>query len=168
MMNKFYRRIWMASVLILCVCSTAALAQSHTVTGTVNDANSQAMPGVNVILKGTTTGTTTDLNGNFAIQATADDILVISFIGYQTQEIRVGEQTRIAVQLTEDVATLQEVVVVGYGEMRRADLSSRPNVHQLRRHQEHGEHHHRPSHTGACGRCVHHAEHRPARWRHFR
>src|SRR5690606_27475577 len=102
-----------------------AYVQQGLVTGRVTDDSGNGMSGVNVIRKGTPTmGTATNENGNFSIEAGEDDVLVISFIGYLTQEIRVGSQSNINVALAEDIATLNEVVVVGYGEMRRSDLTT--------------------------------------------
>ena len=96
--------------------------QAVTVRGTVTDGRGP-IPGVNVLLKGTSIGTATDAVGSFAIQATsADDILVFSFIGYKTQEIRIGTQTSITVTLEADVATLSEVVVVG-AVLKTSDLT---------------------------------------------
>jgi TonB-linked SusC/RagA family outer membrane protein len=101
-----------------------AMAQKRVVTGEVTDGQGVAIPGVNVILKGTTTGTTTDGNGAFSIEVADADVLQFSFIGFMPQEVAVGNRTRLDVQLQEDVRTLQEVVVTGYGEMRKADLTS--------------------------------------------
>ncbi|HEU5148625.1 MAG TPA: TonB-dependent receptor [Chryseosolibacter sp.] len=124
-MKRIYRSLIRSATMILCLVATlAASAQTHVVTGTVKDASGSPIPGANVMMKGTTNGTTTDGDGHFSIEASPDDVLHISFIGFTSQEIRVGEQTRIDVTLEEDVALLQEVVVVGYGEMRRADLTS--------------------------------------------
>lgn len=124
-MKKIYRSLFhVASVFLLLLIAFAAVGQAQVVTGTVTDGQGNPMPGVNVVLKGTTVGTTTNASGVYTIEANADAILVISFIGYTTQEFRVGTQTRIDVKLEEDVATLQEIVVVGYGEMKRTDLSS--------------------------------------------
>lgn len=110
------------AVFLLLVCQTV-FAQQHQVSGTVKEATGGTMPGVNVIVKGTTRGVTTDANGNFALDAAPEDVLTFSFIGYKSQEIRVGEQTRIAVVLAEDVETLDEVVVIGYGETKRKDVT---------------------------------------------
>lgn len=114
-----------ASLFLFLVFTLSAYAQQKkVVTGTILDAAGSPMPGVNVLLKGTAIGTASNAVGNFSIEATEDDILVISFIGYVSQEIKVGTQTNFSVKLEEDVSTLDEVVVVGYGEMRRADLTS--------------------------------------------
>jgi TonB-dependent starch-binding outer membrane protein SusC len=123
-MKKNYRSFMRsASLFFFLVTAFAAFAQKHVVTGTITDATNAPMPGVNVIVKGTTIGTATDANGNFSIEAADEDILQVSFIGYAPKEVRVGSQVKIDVQLAEDVATLQEVVVWGYGEARKADLT---------------------------------------------
>src|SRR5690606_17594087 len=78
------------------------------------------LPGANVVIQGTTTGALTDFDGNFSIQAARGDVLVISFLGFNPQEVVVGEANNIQITLTEDAATLDEVVVVGYGTQRSA------------------------------------------------
>ncbi|HEX5169707.1 MAG TPA: TonB-dependent receptor [Cyclobacteriaceae bacterium] len=124
-MKKVYRSLTRSAFVILLLLGfMAAYAQQRVVTGKVTDAEGNGMPGVNVVKKGTTAGTATDGNGNFSIDATAEDILVVSFIGYLSQEVKVGAQSNISVVLAEDVATLNEVVVVGYGEMRKTDLTT--------------------------------------------
>src|SRR5690242_3953765 len=124
-MRKFYRSlIRSATVLFLTVLTFSALAQKRQISGTVTDPQGNAIPGVNVILKGTNLGTATDASGSFSIDAADNDVIQFSFIGFQPQEIAVGNRTRIDVQMLEDVATLEEVVIVGYGEMRRADLTT--------------------------------------------
>jgi TonB-linked SusC/RagA family outer membrane protein len=77
-----------------------------------------------VVVKGTTTGTTTNADGEFTLDAAADAVLVISYIGFTTEEVPVAGKSRIEVTLVEDIKALSEVVVVGYGEMRRSDLTS--------------------------------------------
>jgi TonB-linked SusC/RagA family outer membrane protein len=124
-MKKVYRSLTMsASVLLLLLGFAVAHGQQRVVTGRVTDNAGNGMPGVNVVKKGTTAGTATDGNGRFSIEANDEDILVVSFIGYVSQEVRVGAQSNISVVLAEDVATLNEVVVVGYGEMRKTDLTT--------------------------------------------
>ncbi|TCS89930.1 TonB-linked SusC/RagA family outer membrane protein [Anseongella ginsenosidimutans] len=96
----------------------------HAVSGKVTAAaDGSPMPGVSVLLKGTINGISTDLEGNYTISAAPNDVLVFSFLGYESQEVIVGSQRTIDVSLTEDVANLDEVVVVGYGQMKRADIS---------------------------------------------
>jgi len=117
-MKKIYQRLYLASVFFL--MTLAALAQQRVVTGTITDDTGSPLPGVNIIVKGTTVGTVTDSNGTFSIAATENDVLIVSFIGFKAKEVAVGAQTRIDVSMESDVATLQEVVVVGYGEQRKA------------------------------------------------
>ena len=124
-MRNFYQSLSThACVLLLLFGFAAASAQSLTVSGKVTDGSGVGMPGVNVLKKGTTVGTSTDTEGKFSIEAGRSDVLVFSFIGFSPQEIAVGEQTNLTVQLVEDIQSLQEVVVVGYGEMRRSDVTA--------------------------------------------
>ena len=124
-MKNVYRSLCRtASIMLLVTACLTAYGQSQSVRGKVTDASGGGMPGVNVLKKGTATGTSTDGEGNFVIEASPTDVLVFSFIGYTSQEIAVGNQTNINVNLAEDVQNLQEVVVVGYGEMRKADLTT--------------------------------------------
>jgi TonB-linked SusC/RagA family outer membrane protein len=98
---------------------------SVTVSGKVVDEQNQALPGVNVIEKGTTNGTTTDAEGVFSLAvANESSTLVFSFIGYESLEVQVGAQTTLAISLTPDVKSLEEIVVVGYGTQRKADVTS--------------------------------------------
>lgn len=119
MMKKIYRSLWFASVCFFLLTSLTALAQKQVVTGKISDATGAPLPGVNIIVKGTTTGTTSDVDGAYSLNASADDILVLSFIGYKSTEVSVGNQTKIDVTLEDDVSTLNEIVVVGYGEQKK-------------------------------------------------
>src|SRR5688500_48538 len=84
------------------------------VTGTVLSVDGEILPGANVVLKGSTQGTITDANGKFDIMVPGPDaVLVVSFVGYLNQEMEVGNQSDIRVDLTQDLASLQEVVVIG-------------------------------------------------------
>lgn len=95
-----------------------------TVTGSVVDENSQPVPGANVLIKGTTNGTTTDGQGKFSIGVPGESaVLVISFIGYSPQEVTVGTRSEISIQLQPDIKSLEEVVIIGYGEARKGDLT---------------------------------------------
>lgn len=96
----------------------AAIAQERTVTGTVTDSGGNAMPGVNVVIRGTSTGTTTDGSGKFAISAGTDAVLMFSFIGYSTQQVIVGSRSTVDVTLVEDAQQLNEVVVTALGIQR--------------------------------------------------
>ncbi len=102
-------------ILFFVLASFNALAQ-RTVSGTVSDSEGKGMPGVNVIVKGTSTGTTTNTDGQYNISlGDGSNVLVFSFIGYATQEIDVGTRTTVDVSMTEDVAQLNEVVVTALG-----------------------------------------------------
>lgn len=107
--------------LLMTVHSTHA---QNTVSGVVNDPTGIALPGVNVLIKGTSQGSTTDANGKFTLVASSNDVLIISFIGYKTLELPVGNQTNMTVTLEEDVSTLSEVVVIGYGSVKRTDVTT--------------------------------------------
>ncbi|QJW91871.1 TonB-dependent receptor [Spirosoma taeanense] len=102
---------------------TATTQPMADISGKVTDKNGQAIPGVSVIVKGTSRGTTTDVAGNYTINAGNNATLVFSFVGYATQEIAVASRTRINVSLTDDVKALSEVVVVGYGTQKRASVT---------------------------------------------
>lgn len=111
----------MVLVLMSLLVSTAAWAQAN-VTGTVVDQNDEPLMGATVIVKGTASGTSTDLDGNFTINAAQGKTLVVSYVGYTTQEVPV-KGTNLKITLKEDAALLDEVVVIGYGTMTRKDLT---------------------------------------------
>lgn len=94
------------------------------ISGKVSDDKGAEMPGVNVYLKGSSSGTTTNAEGNYTISAASDGVLVFSFIGYKTQEIAVGNRISINVSLETDVASLSEVVVVGYGSQSKETVTT--------------------------------------------
>ena len=97
--------------------------QSIRITGKVTD-KGESLPGVSVVVKGTTTGTTTDNEGNYTINVPSEStILVFSYIGYTTSEFRVGTRSSINVELAEDVQVMEEVVVIGYGTRAKKDLT---------------------------------------------
>ncbi len=99
-------------------------AVAQTIQGKVTDETGQAIPGVNILEKGTTNGTFTEVDGTYSLKLnTTNATLVISFIGYLTQEKVVGNQTTIDLSLVTDQAQLNEVVVVGYGTVRKSDLT---------------------------------------------
>ncbi|MFA5534920.1 MAG: SusC/RagA family TonB-linked outer membrane protein, partial [Mariniphaga sp.] len=97
--------------------------QAKVVNGQVTGENGISLPGVNVVIKGTTQGVITDINGNYSIEVPGSDvILVYTFIGFIKQEIRVGSQTLINVILHEDIKRLEEVVVIGYGKQKKETM----------------------------------------------
>ena len=111
--------------LLFILSSFFAFAQERTVSGKVSDAETgDNLPGVNIIIKGTSVGTSTDATGSYTLTVAGNDaILVFSFIGYLTTEASVGNQTIIDQTLRADIKALEEVVVVGYGTQRKADLT---------------------------------------------
>ena len=109
--------------LILCLIPLWAFSQDGTIKGIVKDINGESIIGVSVLEKGTTNGTITDIDGNFTLNAKRNATLVFSFIGYKTQEILVNGKTNIAITLIEDSQLLEEVVVVGYGTMKKSDMT---------------------------------------------
>jgi len=104
--------------------SLVVLGQQVRVSGTVTDAaDRMTLPGVNVVVKGTLTGTITDVNGAYSLMASPGDVLVFTFIGYLPQEVPVGDRTVVDVALRTDVQALDEVVVIGYGTVKKSDAT---------------------------------------------
>lgn len=101
--------------------SNCSFAQSGQISGVVLDgSNNEGLPSVTIRVKGTQKGTTTDVSGNFKIEAAKSDVLVFSYIGFKTQEVVVGNQTTLKIALAiDDLTQLSEVVVVGYGTQRK-------------------------------------------------
>lgn len=121
--------VWLVLVASFCCTSLNATPVSKggpnvTVSGVVTDEENKPMPGVNVLVKGTTDGTTTDIDGRYTLSvADGSAVLVFSFIGFQTTEVLVGNQTVIDVSLKADISTLSEIVVVGYGTQQKASVT---------------------------------------------
>ncbi len=128
MNRKSYRLLWLLPVIVLACFHARAdapvILQQRTITGTVMSPDNQALPGVNIVIKGTSSGTVTDADGKYSLEVPgADAVLVFSFIGFTAEERAVGTQTAIDVTLTPSVETLSEIVVIGYGEVRKSDLT---------------------------------------------
>ncbi|MEO0728688.1 MAG: SusC/RagA family TonB-linked outer membrane protein, partial [Bacteroidota bacterium] len=128
-MNHFLQRsieqptrvVWLF-VLCISLCSMGANAQS-TISGKVTSADDEALIGVTIAVEGSAVGTVTDVDGGFSLEAASDAVLVISYIGYATQTIPVNGQTTFNVTLVEDAEILDEVVVIGYGSVRKSDVT---------------------------------------------
>ncbi|TLX75758.1 TonB-dependent receptor [Labilibacter sediminis] len=105
-------------------CTFLLAQEQMTVQGKVTDSSNEGIPGVSVVIKGTTQGTITDFEGNYSISALSDAMLIFSFIGYESQEVPVNSQSAINVILQESTESLDEVVVVGYGSQKVKDLTS--------------------------------------------
>jgi TonB-dependent starch-binding outer membrane protein SusC len=111
-------------LLPLVLLSWVGLAQDRRITGKIQDSAGQGIPGVSILIKGTTTGTNTDSQGNFALSLkTGSNVLVVSSLGYQKQEVTVGNQSALTITLTDEASDLAEVVVTGYGIQSKKDIT---------------------------------------------
>ncbi len=120
-----FKKVLLSCFLFFCACGL--LAQS-VVSGKVIDENGESIPFVTVVKKGTTTGTTTDINGRYNINASPSDTIIFSFIGYRKVEIIPGTRAEIDILMEPHLATLDEVVVVGYGTTKKRDLTGSVSV----------------------------------------
>nr|WP_302332992.1 TonB-dependent receptor [uncultured Muribaculum sp.] len=116
------RKAWIVAVMVLCF-SFPALAQTITVTGTVTDATGEPLIGASVIAKGTSVGAATDFDGNYSLSVDPKATLIVSYVGYDTQEIPVDGRTNINVVLKENSVMLNEVVAIGYGSVKKSDAT---------------------------------------------
>lgn len=132
MKRSFYRDVWLLWLAILCCAQVTYagsalngnLLQERSVSGTVISDEGEPLPGVNVIVKGGNTGTVTDVMGNYNLSVPGPNtVLVFSFIGYTEHEVSVGNQSVINVTMTPSMETLSEVVVIGYGTVKKSDLT---------------------------------------------
>ncbi|WP_308777103.1 TonB-dependent receptor [uncultured Bacteroides sp.] len=121
MKNTFSRFLGIA--MLLCLIPLYAFSQSVVIRGIVKDARGETVIGASVVEKGTTHGTITDLDGNFELQVDPKSTLVVSFVGFKTQEIPVNGKTSFNIILKEDTEVLDEVVVIGYGTARKSDVT---------------------------------------------
>lgn len=119
---KKSRRL-LSVVIAMVITMLGAKAQQVPVTGTITDTAGEPLPGVTVIVSGTANGTASDLDGNYSIAAPAQGTLQFSYIGYKTQSVQINGRTNINVTMQEDSDMLDELVVVGYGQMKKI----RPN-----------------------------------------
>ncbi len=110
-------------IVLFLALSTGAMAQSSTLRGTVKDVTDTPLIGVNVVQKGTTIGTVTDANGNFSIKVPANAVIVFTYIGFTEQEVVWDGTSAMNVVMHEDVEHLDEIVVIGYGSVRKRDLT---------------------------------------------
>ncbi len=120
-LKQSIRPILLAALFIL-VCGSIH-AQSKTIRGAVTEEGGLPLPGVTILVKGTTSGAATDFDGNYELNANTGDVIVFSFIGYTTKEVTVGNNTTINVSLSESLSQLEEVVVVGYGTQKKKEVT---------------------------------------------
>lgn len=118
---KIRMLLFLSSILVASGSNT--FAQTVHVTGVVVDQDGQSLPGATVLVKGSTTGVITDLNGHYTISAKSGDVLTFSFVGCKTKEIAVGNQTVINVELEATAESLDEVVIIGYGEQKKVTVT---------------------------------------------
>jgi TonB-linked SusC/RagA family outer membrane protein len=126
-MNHFIlsKRKYAFMLLLVLISGIKTIAQTSTIKGKVTDEQMQPLPGVTVLVKGTTTGTSTDNNGEYSLAvADRNGTLVVSYIGYISKEVAISNQTTINVSLVPDIQSLSEVVVVGYGEQTKKSITS--------------------------------------------
>ncbi|MEP1033834.1 TonB-dependent receptor [Ekhidna sp.] len=119
-------RWWLKCLVVLMLSNGAllALGQQQRVSGTVKDAqDGTLLPGVTVQIKGTQSGSATDIDGRYSLAASSDDILVFTYIGYKTVEQPVGGRSTIDIELSTDIQELSEIVVVGYGQVEKGDVT---------------------------------------------
>ncbi|WP_031426617.1 SusC/RagA family TonB-linked outer membrane protein [Flavimarina sp. Hel_I_48] len=111
-------------IFFLMMFTSLAWAQGDkTITGTVTDDTGGPLPGVNIVIQGTTTGTQTDFDGNYSLNASSGDVLTYSYLGFETKEVPVADQSEINVGMVSAASDLDEVVVVGYGSQKRSDIT---------------------------------------------
>jgi TonB-linked SusC/RagA family outer membrane protein len=121
MKKKFF--LWIMMIIQLFVFQSISAQKTDIVTGIVNDKSGQPLPGAIVAVKGTKTATNTDFDGKFSIKANENSVLIISFVGFKTQEIPVNNQKSVQIKLADDAANLEEVVVVAYGAQKRVNVT---------------------------------------------
>ena len=114
--------------ILLMAISLNLLAQKMTVTGQVVDSKNEAVIGATIMIKGSSTGTVSDFNGNFSLEAAVNDVLVITYVGMKAQQITIGTSKIIHVILQDDSKALDEVVVIGYGTVKKKDLTTAVSV----------------------------------------
>ncbi len=121
-------RLWFRStfMLLLIIAGTTVAAQDRSISGVITDESTgETLPGASVVVKGTTKGSTTDIDGKFTLNVSpGENTLVISYIGFETREIEIGNLRSVNVQMLPSSASLEEVVVVGYGSTKVKDLTS--------------------------------------------
>ena len=124
-LRKFQSDLVAMPWLVIFLMSFGYVSHAQQISGTVQGDDGEPTPGVNVMVEGSTQGTTTDANGKYSLNAgDPNAVLVFSFIGYKTERIPIDNRTTIDVTLTPDVLTLSEVVVVGYGTQKKTSMTS--------------------------------------------
>jgi len=125
LINEKMKKILGLLMLMIPLC---LFAQTGTLTGRVVDATTTPIPGVNVMVKGTTTGTLTDVDGKFILKVNNNDVIVFTFIGMESQEVVYTGQPSLSITMQDDMKAIEEVVVIGYQTVKKADLTGAVSV----------------------------------------
>ena len=115
--------IFTKGVMCLFFLVSSFVTAQQSLSGSVVDPAGVPLAGVNVVIKGTNTGTSTDFDGNFSIEASSSDVLIFSFVGFKDQEVSVGDNSSFSISLEEEASFLDEIVVIGYGTVKKSDLT---------------------------------------------
>ena len=126
--NYIFCNMKISLLTLVAVLTSVSLFAQQTVTGKITDESGEGLPGVTVLIKGTTNGAVSDINGDYSVNVTSSDVLVISYIGFQTQEIPINGRTLINISLAQDLQSLQEVVVIGYGSQSKEEFTGSISV----------------------------------------
>ena len=119
---KFTKQLKHAVLIIMLSLPSILFSQTKIVRGTIIDGKGETLIGVNVVEKGTTNGTVTDVDGNFSLSVPNNAVLVVSYVGFRSQEVPVAGKSSLQITLVEDTEILDEVVVVGYGQQKKASV----------------------------------------------
>ena len=135
--TQFLAKLFLVGIFLF--SQLGAFAQQKTVTGTITDDDGAPLPGVTIVIKGTTAGTISDVDGNYTLTNVPENAtIVFSFVGMSTQEIAVGNQASINVSMKTDAIGLDEVVAIGYGTQRKRDMTGsivNVNAEELEKYQ---------------------------------
>ena len=124
MRNSILRKVGILPLLLFGFAISFAFGQERTITGNVTSDEEGAIPGVDILIQGTMQGTVTDMDGNYSLVVPGPDaVLAFSFIGFVTQTINVGDRSTINVVLIPDVTALDEILIIGYGSVRKQDAT---------------------------------------------
>ena len=114
---------WWFIIALLCLIPQLTFAQNIQVQGSITDEMGETMIGVSVLIKGTASGTITDSDGNFTLSVPAESTLVVSYVGYKTQEVKVGNRKILKISMDPDAQALDEVVVIAYGQQKKVTVT---------------------------------------------
>ena len=122
--DLFIKMRFLICMLLFTLIPAGVFGQARNITGTIVDENGEALPGVTVAIEGTTRGVSTGIDGHYSISASPKEVLLISFVGMATERIPVGDRTVINATMKASLAEIEEIVVIGYGTQRKADVTS--------------------------------------------